>query len=171
MVDKTEIKASIIVQNFPENISVEGINFKEFLDLIGDHGILIANIILVAPFLLPVSIPGSSTPLGLAIILLNLRNLIGSRFLLPKFILNYKISHKNMINILSGMKKILTGLERFSKPRFMIMEYNSYIKILNSSLIIVSAVLLMLPLPIPLTDFLPAYCILFLTIGSLEKDG
>ncbi len=45
MVDKAEIKASVIVQNFSENISEDGINFKEFLDLIGDHGILLANLI------------------------------------------------------------------------------------------------------------------------------
>jgi hypothetical protein len=41
----------------------------------------------------------------------------------------------------------------------------------NSAVMITSSFLLMLPLPIPLTDFLPAYSILFLSIGSIERDG
>jgi hypothetical protein len=29
----------------------------------------------------------------------------------------------------------------------------------------------MLPLPVPLTDFLPAYSMLFLALGTIERDG
>lgn len=171
MKEKSGVKTSIIVQNISGQISEDGINFKEFLDHIGDQGILLANVILVAPFLLPVSIPGSSTPLGLVILFLNLSNLLGGRSLLPDFILYYKISNKTLIKLLNGMNNILSGLERISKPRLSIMNDNSYIKKLNCCLIILSSFWLLLPLPVPLTDFLPAYCILFLTIGSLENDG
>ena len=42
---------------------------------------------------------------------------------------------------------------------------------LNSSIMILCSFLLMLPLPVPLTDFMPAYSILFLALGSIERDG
>jgi len=166
-----KIRTSELVYQISLKIPREGISFKEFLELIGDRGILIACVVLVAPFLLPVSIPGSSTPFGLAIALLNLSNLLGGRNLLPNRITEYRISKESMGSILNGMKRILTALERVSKPRLMLMSDTSTIKYLNSIFIIYSALLLMLPLPIPLTDFLPGYSILFLTVGSLERDG
>ena len=170
MAEKQGNKISNTINHLKEHINDDGIRFVDFIELIGNQGILLATIILVAPFLLPVSIPGSSLPFGLAIILLNLSHLLGGRILLPDFILNYRISQQNMISILNGMERILSGLERFFKPRLNFME-NRSVKILNSSLIILSAFLLMLPLPVPLTDFLPAYSILFLAIGTVEKDG
>lgn len=165
------MKSSEILRDISLNIPEEGLNFRDFLELIGGRGILLANLILVAPFLLPVSIPGSSLPFGLAIILINLRNLLGGRVLLPDFVLNYKISQNNVISIFNGIINVLQGLERFIKPRFIFMNNHTSITTLNSFLIVINAFWLMLPLPIPLTDFLPAYCILFLTLGSLENDG
>jgi len=165
------IKTSEFVSELTFKIPPNGINFKEFLELIEDRGILLACLFLVAPFLLPVSIPGSSLPFGLAIALLNMSYLLGGRSLLPDAIMDYKISKEVMIRILNGMQRILSGLERISKPRFMFMTNTPVIKYLNNIIIIYSASLLMLPLPVPLTDFLPGYCILFLALGSLERDG
>lgn len=170
MAEKQGYRISNTINHLKEQINDDGIRFIDFIELIGDHGILLATIILVAPFLLPVSIPGSSLPFGLAIILLNLRPLLGGRIFLPDFVLNYRISQQNMISLLNGMERILSGLGRFFKPRLNFME-NRSIKIINNCLIILSAFWLMLPLPIPLTDFLPAYSILFLAIGTVEKDG
>lgn len=166
-----DTRTSELVHRISLKIPPAGISFKEFLELIGDRGILLACVILVAPFLLPVSIPGSSVPLGLAIALLNLSNLLGGRNLLPDTIMEYRISKENMDRILNGMKRILSGLEKVSKPRLMLMTNTSTIKNLNSIFIVYSALLLMLPIPVPLTDFLPGYSILFLTVGSLERDG
>lgn len=90
---------------------------------------------------------------------------------MPDTIMEYRISKENMDRILNGMKRILSGLEKVSKPRLMLMTNTSTIKNLNSIFIVYSALLLMLPIPVPLTDFLPGYSILFLTVGSLERDG
>lgn len=165
------IKTSDLITGISGEIPPEGITFKEFLKLIGDHGILLSCAVLVAPFLIPVSIPGSSLPFGLAIALLNISLLLGGRNLLPGPVMNYQVSQESMIRILNGMKRILSGLERFSNPRFMVMTSTLTIKHFNSVIIIWCAFLLMLPLPIPLTDSLPAYSILFLAVGSLERDG
>jgi hypothetical protein len=41
----------------------------------------------------------------------------------------------------------------------------------NLSLMVFTSFLLMLPLPVPLTDSLPGYSIFFLVLGILEYDG
>lgn len=169
--EKSENCTSYFIKNISGQIPSSGLSFKEFIELIGEEGILLACLILVAPFLIPVSIPGSSLPFGLAIILLNLSTLLGGRYLLPDRVMNYQISYKTMIRILDGMKNVLSGLERFLKPRLHVLTDNPSIHYLNTLIIILCAFWLMLPLPVPLTDFLPAYSILFLLLGSLERDG
>lgn len=161
---------SKIISDIASQIPEEGINFKEFLALIGEKGGLISCLILVAPFLFPVSIPGSSSPFGLAIILINIGILTKNHPLIPQRIMEYKISENAMITLLNGMIRVLSGLEKFIKPRFNFLT-KPFMDQVNNMFMIFCAFLLMLPLPVPLTDFLPAYSILFLTLGSIENDG
>ena len=51
------------------------------------------------------------------------------------------------------------------------MTRKSIMRKINSFLMIFSAILFMTPLPIPLTDTLPALCVFFLAAGALECDG
>jgi hypothetical protein len=76
-----------------------------------------------------------------------------------------------MLKVLNGMKRVLSGLDKFTKPRLVVLADGPLMEYLNSSVIIVCSFLLMLPLPVPLTDFLPAYSILFLALGTIERDG
>ena len=164
-------RTSDFVSKISLEVPSDGITFKDFLELIGEQGFLISCTVLVAPFLLPVSIPGSSLPFGLAIILINIGMLLNRHPLLPKRVMEYKISQENMLRILNGMVRVLRTLEKFTKPRSMFLFNTPVMKYVNSLIIIFCAFLLMLPLPVPLTDFLPAYGILFLAVGSLERDG
>lgn len=168
--ESTTESTSKIISGVSEQIPEDGVNFREFLDLIGEQGGLISCLILVAPFLLPVSIPGSSLPFGLAIILINIAILTKTHPLIPKMVMEYKISQSTMVTLLNGMNRILKGLEKFVKPRLNIIT-QPYMDRINNVFMIFCAFLLMLPLPVPLTDFLPAYSILFLTLGSVENDG
>ena len=166
-----DCRTSDFVLEIASKVPSDGVTFRGFLEILGDHGALLSCLILVAPFLLPVSIPGSSLPFGLVIILVNMGVLFNRRPLIPGFVMNYEISQENMVRILKGMARVLSGLEKFSKPRFFLLAKKTVMKYVNSLMIIFCAFLLMLPLPVPLTDFLPAYGILFLAVGSLERDG
>ena len=103
----TKEKASDSVSRISKEIPVDGITFKDFLELIGDQGGMLSCIVLVAPFLFPVSIPGSSIPFGLAILLINIGILLERHPLIPKSIMEYKISQNNMLKILNGMGTVL----------------------------------------------------------------
>ncbi|MCK9150971.1 exopolysaccharide biosynthesis protein [Methanobacterium alcaliphilum] len=149
----------------------EGMSLEQFLDTIGEEGQLFSCIILTAPFLLPMSIPGSSIPFGLAIFLISLSIISNKRILLPKRALTYKISKENINNVLNGIVRVLKRIEKYIKPRFVFLSFGKKMDVFNAILMAFCSLLLTLPLPIPLTDFLPAYGILFLALGSLECDG
>jgi hypothetical protein len=118
-----------------------------------------------------VSFPGSSIPFGLGILLINVGIISKSHPLIPKKIMDYQISQNNMLKILNSMGRVLSGLDKITKPRFILLVDGPFMDYLISSIIILCSLLLMLPLPVPLTDFLPAYSILFLSLGSIERDG
>jgi hypothetical protein len=169
--DSENERTSDTVTRISLEISSGGITFKDFLELIGEQGGLLSCIILIAPFLFPVSFPGSSIPFGLGILLINIGIITKRHPLIPKTIMDYKISQKNMLKILNGMRRVLLGLDKITKPRFTLMVDGPFMEYINSMIIIFCSLLLMLPLPVPLTDFLPAYSILFLSLGSIERDG
>jgi hypothetical protein len=159
------------VSDLAEDIPEEGITLNEFLEHIGEGGQLFSCMILTAPFLLPVSIPGSSIPFGLAILLISIAIIFNKHVLLPKMAMNYKISQNNVVSLLNGIVSILKRIEKLIKPRLTVLCSGKRIDQINAILIGICSILLMLPLPVPLTDFLPAYGILFLSLGSLECDG
>jgi hypothetical protein len=169
--DYEKERTSDTITRISLEIPSEGITFKDFLELIGEQGGLLSCIVLVAPFLFPVSFPGSSIPFGLGILLINIGIITKRHPLIPKKIMDYTISQTNMLKILNGMGRVLSGLDKITKPRFTIMVVGPFMDYVNSLVIIFCALLLMLPLPVPLTDFLPAYSILFLSLGSIEGDG
>ena len=167
----TKERASDSVSRISKEIPSDGITFKDFLELIGEQGGLLSCLVLVAPFLFPVSIPGSSTPFGLAILLINVGIILKRHPLIPRFIMEYKISQNNMLKILNGMGTVLAKFERVTKPRLTALTGKDSMVYMNSSVMIFCSFLLMLPLPVPLTDFLPAYSMLFLALGEIERDG
>jgi hypothetical protein len=56
-------------------------------------------------------------------------------------------------------------------PRLFTLTHGPTVGRLNAALLVVSGGLLMLPLPLPLSNTLPAYAVLFLAAGNLERDG
>jgi hypothetical protein len=159
------------ISKIPAEIPEEGLTLKEFLEIIGEEGQLFSCIVLTGPFLLPVSIPGSSIPFGLAIFLISLSIMLNSHLLLPGRITRYKISKKNIEKILNGIIPIMKRIEKYINPRCLFLSSGPKIDKINAVGIAFCSLLLTLPLPVPLTDFLPAYSILFLALGSLECDG
>jgi hypothetical protein len=159
------------ISKIPSQISHDGTTLKDFLDIIGEEGQLFTCIILTGPFLLPVSIPGSSIPFGLAIFLICVSIILNARMLLPSRIMNYNISKNNLEKILNGIIPIMGRIEKFINPRFLVLCSGSRVDKFNAALMGFCSLLLTLPLPVPLTDFLPAYSILFMALGSLECDG
>lgn len=162
---------SQVIYEISTKIPEDGIILEDFIDIIGERGLFMSCMILTSPFLLPVSIPGSSIPFGSAIFLISIRIAFNTPILIPKRLMKMHISKHDLDLILKEILNILTPLEKIIKPRLCILVNNSKIKRFNGFMISFGAILLITPIIAPLGDFFPSYGILFTTLGYLEHDG
>lgn len=153
-----------------EGLPDENISLKELINVMSGEGLQFMIIILIAPFLIPASIPGSSTPFGILIILLEIAYLNNKSLYIPNFIGKYEISKENVLKLFDIIKKALSYVEKISKPRGKLSSKKYVLKI-NAVVNILLAFLLFLPLPIPFTDFIPATSMLLLAVSTLEHDS
>jgi hypothetical protein len=162
---------SVVISEISSKIPDDGITLEDFLDIIGNRGLFMSCMILTAPFLLPVSIPGMSIPFGSTIFLISLSMMFDRPILIPKRFMNHRVSKKDMELILNEILNILTPLEKFISPRLSLLVRGSTMNRINGAMVAFGAILLVTPIIAPLGDFLPSYGILFISLGTLERDG
>lgn len=162
---------SYTITQISGRIPLEGMTLREFLELIGKRGRLITCMVLAAPFLIPISIPGTGVVVGFIILIISLSIMLNKYYLVPDILLNREMSYTNLVKVLNACIRILTFLEKYMKPRLKLMTNKKFSSISNNIFLVISSVLFIIPLPIPLTDTLPALGIFFLSAGILECDG
>ena len=162
---------SVVISEISSKIPDDGITLEDFLDIIGNRGLFMSCMILTAPFLLPVSIPGMSIPFGSTIFLISLSIMFDRPILIPKRFMNHRVSKNDMKLILNEILNILTPLEKFISPRLSLLVRGSTMNRINGAMVAFGAILLVTPIIAPLGDFLPSYGILFISLGTLEQDG
>ncbi|MCD7781673.1 MAG: exopolysaccharide biosynthesis protein [Methanosphaera sp.] len=168
--NRDSLKTSHKINNIYEELKKEDkVTIRYLVDIISDESSYLLILILIAPFLIPVSLPGSSTPFGILIILLAFSILFNRPLILPKKVAQFEISTESLDKLFSSLTRVLKYIEKVSHPRGNL-THNTYILKINSLIIILLASILFLPLPIPLTDFLPAVSILILAVSNLEHD-
>ena len=162
---------SYTICRISKKIPNDGMTLRAFLNLLGDRGRLITCMVLSAPFLIPLSIPGTGVVIGIIILLTSLSIILERYYIVPEFLLRRKMSYKTLIKILDACFRMLNFLEKYMKPRLLGMTNKKSSRIFNNFFLVFCSILFITPLPIPLTDTLPAFGIFFLSAGILECDG
>ncbi len=153
------------------HVPADGLTLRELMDKLGKHGLLMLCMILTIPFLLPVSIPGSSIPFGLIIVLIGTGLLLDRSPWLPDRLMRRRLSSAQLSSLLEKGVRFFNRLEKLIHPRFFFLTHPETTGRVNGMALIANAVCLMLPLPLPFSNTLPAYGVLFLAAGMLERDG
>jgi hypothetical protein len=138
------------------------------------RGVYLVMMLLSLPFVLPVSIPGTSTILGPIVILLALGRALHKPAMLPAFIGNRPLPDGLRRRLLGGGVRFLRWVERWVKPRRTVWLDHTWSRILNNLLLACLGLLLSLPLPSPpffFTNTLPAYAIILVAASLMEEDG
>jgi hypothetical protein len=128
-------------------------------------------ILFALPFAAPVSVPGSSTPLGLAIAVIAAQLAFGRLPWLPRRMLDRRLPPGFFVKLVDVTQRIVRALERVLHPRLPALTSTAVVRALHLLLLTVAALLLALPMPIPLTNTFPGWTILLLACGLLERDG
>jgi hypothetical protein len=139
----------------------------------GGRGLQMLAIVLSLPFLSPVAIPGLSIPFGAAIGVCGLRIAFRRGPWLPDFVARRKIPFGVLDKTLRFGIAIHARLERFLRPRWAVFVTGHSARMASGLVIAFAAVLLSLPIPppFPLTNTLPGFSIILVSLGMIERDG
>ena len=150
-------------------VAQKSLTLKDILNVTAERGFCLLIAFLALPFIFPIP-PGLTGVAGVVILLLSGQMLLGfHRPWLPEQMARASFPTALAQHLLKHIKRLTKILERVTRPRLMVLATHPYIWRLNGLVLAWLTVLLILP--IPLTNPLPALGILLLTVAMLEADG
>ena len=164
---KLSEELALILREF----EVENVTLREVIGLLQGRGYLLLVMLLALPFCTPIPLPGLSTPLGLIIAIIGVRLALGQKPWLPARLLEKRLPPAVFAKVFSFTQKIILGFERLLRPRLLWLTATPGLRQLHAIPIVICAALLLLPLPIPFSNTVPAWGILLISGGLLERDG
>ncbi len=150
---------------------VETVTLREVIALLHGRGFVLLLMLLALPFTTPVPLPGLSTPFGLIIALIGVRLVFGEKPWLPARLLDTRLPPRVFAKVFELTRRIVLAFERLLRPRLLWVTGTPRRDQLHAVPIVVCALMLLLPLPIPFSNTIPAWAILFTAAGMLERDG
>jgi hypothetical protein len=148
------------------------VTLRELLGLLGEQGLLVFCGVLAAPFLLPVTVPGMSTVLGLPMLLIGFAVMVSRVPWLPKRLLDYSLPTPTVRLVLGRVRGWAERFEHLVRPRLLGLSGSRAINAVNGALVIFAVLLLMAPIPlVPFVNSIPALAVMLLCFGMAERDG
>ncbi len=147
------------------------VTLREVIYTLRGRAYTLLLILLSLPFITPLPLPGLSTPFGLAIGFIALRLTLGQRPWLPMKLQRKELPAGFFSKVFTVAARVIAFLEKFLRPRLAPLTASVALLRLHAFVILLAALTLLLPLPIPFTNSFPAWAILLLAAGLLERDG
>lgn len=147
------------------------VRLGEILDASKGRGFNLLLVFIALPFLTPVPLPGFSIPFGLVVAVIGARLALGRKPWLPQKLLCHELPPRLFSKLLKAASRVVKWLEFFLRPRLALMNDHVVFRRVAGVLIALSGLFLIIPLPIPFSNSLPAATVLLLAAGALERDG
>ncbi len=145
--------------------------FSELIAATHGRGFYLLLLAVSLPFVTPVPLPGLSTPFGLVAAIVGFGLALGQKPWLPQRLLSRQIPPGFLNRTLKAAVWIMRFLERLLQPRLALFNEAVDFRHLAGLFILVSGVLLLLPLPVPFSNSLPALTIVLLSASAVGRDG
>jgi hypothetical protein len=166
----SQSQLSADLETLHARVKEKALTLAELMQALKGRGSAMLLIFLALPFCF-VAVPGLSMPFGIAICLIGGCLAIGREPWLPRFILQRRLSTARSAQLLTGAIKVARQLEKFVRPRFAFLHAGPGMLRLIGLGIVIASLGLMLPLPVPFSNSIPAWAVVLLAIGMMEKDG
>jgi len=147
------------------------VRLSELLAATQGRGFDLLLLLLGVPFLTPVPLPGLSSLFGIVVLFIGARQTIGRRPWLPEKILHRQLPAPFIARLLAAAGRLVRWLEFLLRPRMDFLHQPGVYRRIAGTLIMLSGLLLLLPIPIPQTNTLPALTVVLLAAGAMERDG
>jgi hypothetical protein len=158
-----------ILLSFTQGFSSTEISIRELRDQLSGriYGMLL--LVLALPNLIPLPAPGLSAITGLPLLILSVQLMLGKNTpWFPQVVLNRKIRTEHLQQICTKTIPHLSKLERYVLPRFFWLVHPPADRIIATVCVLLS---LLIMLPIPFGNALPALAVCFFSIALLQRDG
>ena len=170
MTDNSSHRLSADLEALLAQADGRALSIGEIESMLKGRGFALIIMLLAAPFLIP-NVPGLSTPFGAAIVFMGARLACGRKPWLPQFVLQKRLSFQTLQKVIRILIRLAVRMERIVQPRMHFLQRWPGMMNLIGFGIASGGFFLLLPLPLPLTNTLPAISILLLTAGMMEQDG
>lgn len=124
-------------------------------------------LIFAFPNALP-AIPGTSGILGLPLLYITFQMMLGRNPWLPKIIADRGLTRERYGHLIAKLIPYLARTERLLRPRWRVLSGHTAEYFLGAVCLVLAIVL---TLPVPLGNMLPAFSMCLIALGILERDG
>jgi hypothetical protein len=147
------------------------LHLSELIQVVHGRGYDLLLILLALPFLTPIPLPLLSVPFGVLILITGTRITLGKPPSWPRWLRDRPLPPKFFGGLLRATGRIVGFIEWLVRPRLQFLHSHPVFQRLGGVLIALSGLFLLLPLPVPMSNFFPALTVILLASGALESDG
>ncbi len=162
-----KVPLSTLLRQLVSNPALERISVGDLLSALGDRAIASLLFIFALPNVLPLP-PGTSAILGAPLVFLAVQLAFGLRPWLPALIARRSMTRDDFSALVDRVGPWLARAERLLRPRATVLACPPMEYLIGAICLVLAVVLF---LPIPLGNMLPALAISLLALGILERDG
>jgi hypothetical protein len=166
---KNGLRTSTLLRDFVASATGPRITLGALRDALGDRGFGVLLFIFALPNLIPVNIPLLSALLGAPLVLLAVQLSYGRhKPWFPRWLINQSFSRPGFAAIVNRALPHLERAERLLRPRLTFLLSWTGERLIGIAILILA---LILTLPIPLANWLPAFAIAMIGLAIVEEDG
>jgi hypothetical protein len=163
------LQTSKLLQDFLQQHSGETIRLGDLIKGLGKRSFGPTLLICALPEALPLPIAGVSAFIGMPLVLVSLQLMLGySTPWFPKWIAHRSIKRRDFEKGVNQALRFLARFEKVIRPRWYFMTTPIAERSLSILFFLLAVVIV---LPIPFGNFLPAIALVIICLGLIEDDG
>ncbi|MDO9527077.1 MAG: exopolysaccharide biosynthesis protein [Gemmobacter sp.] len=165
--DEVRRSLSVILTEIVTDTTCDRVSVGDLVQVLHLRAFGAMLLIFALPNALP-ALPGTSAILGLPLLYLTFQLMMGRTPWLPRFMSGRSISRADLSVLVTRIQPMLQRAERLLSPRWLALSTVTGDRCFGALCLVLAIVLV---LPIPLGNMLPAFAISVIALGILEKDG
>lgn len=162
--------ASKVIESLPDQLDGSEISVRDVLEEMNGRSLLLTVLILIVPNLIPfVNALGITHVTGLLLLIFTVRMMMGlKKPWLPGWLLRMKTDKKQIKGISDKAVPVFRAMEKVIRPRLSFLANGPLVYFYAFILFCLTVVML---LPLPFINFLPALIMTVIVLGLIQKDG